>query len=474
MPIPTERVKLNLIFVKKEKETNKKCDLALLNELDRTAKLLVRRDLELTRVNSELDEKIKKLEEDEEKLKEVNDILEIRLQARTRQLRENIVNLDEQVKERTKKLESSQKALINILKDFQEARNRAVKEREKTFAIISNFSDGLLIFDDKNTLIVVNKQTSKVLGIKEKDFINKTSLDLSRADAFRSLIDIIGVQVHEVFRKEFQAREDLILEVSVAPISINEEKIGKFVILHDITREKTVQKLKTEFVSIAAHQLRTPLSAIKWTLMALLEGDLGELSKEQRQYLEKTNLSNERMINLVDDLLNLSRIEEGRYIQKNVFSKFEGLVQKIVDSLQMKAKQKNVKLNFEKPKNLPEILMDKEKISLVVQNLIENAINYSLQGGEAFVSVDKNADRQEVEFRIKDFGIGIPESQQKRIFTKFFRAENAVKAETVGSGLGLFINKNIIESHGGRIWFESKEGQGTTFHFTLPIKAKVE
>ena len=111
---------------------------------------------------------------------------------------------------------------------------------------------------------------------------------------------------------------------------------------------------------------------------------------------------------------------------------------------------------------------------MVVQNLIENAINYSPRAGKIFVSINENIDKQEIEFQIKDNGIGIPKNQQSRIFTKFFRAENAIKAEPVGSGFGLFINKNIIEAHRGKIWFESKDGEGTTFHFTIPIKSKVE
>jgi signal transduction histidine kinase len=229
--------------------------------------------------------------------------------------------------------------------------------------------------------------------------------------------------------------------------------------------------LKTEFVSIAAHQLRTPLSAIKWTLTTILDGDFGKINKEQKEYLQKTNLSNERMINLVDDLLNLSRIEEGKYVQKNDFFKLGEVVRDIVDSLDIKANKKNIKLNLKEPANLPELLADKEKIRLVVQNLIENAINYSFNGKEVLISLFKNDDKNEVEFKVENVGIGIPKDQRERIFTKFFRAENEVKTETVGSGLGLFINKNIVESHGGRIWFESEENKKIAFYFTIPVKS---
>jgi PAS domain S-box-containing protein len=455
---------------KDKKKVEKYVDPSFVEEMERTAKLLVRRDLELSKVNNELDEKIRILEEDEKKLKEMNEILEIRLRARTRQLRENIDNLDRQVKERTKKLEDSKKVLLNILEDLEKEKIKAEEEKEKTLAIIKNFSDGLLIFDNKNKLTILNSEAEKYLSLEKADVVGKSAKELFNVPELNGLFGVIGKNIDEVFRKELEIKKNLILEVSVALITSDKEKIGKFVILHDITREKTVQRLKTEFVSIAAHQLRTPLSAIKWTLTALLDGDLGEIVGEQKEYLQKANLSNERMINLVDNLLNLSRIEEGRYVQKNDFFKLEEVVYKVVDSLSAKANKKNIKLNFEKPKNLPKVLADKEKIKIVVQNLVDNAINYSFEGREIIVSVKENKVKKEIIFQVENDGIGISKSQQKRIFTKFFRMENAIKTETVGSGLGLFISKNIIESHGGRIWFESEENKKTIFYFAIPIK----
>ena len=413
----------------------------------------------------------KSLYDTSEELKESKTILEIKVKARTRELKKLSEGLEVQVKERTKKLEDSKKALINILQDFKKAKSKAEEEKEKTLAIISNFSDGLLIFDNKDKLLIVNAEAEKFLNLDKKEIIGKSVSELAEFSDIKLLLNIIGKNIKKVFRKELKIKEDLIIEVSTAFIIRDNEKIGKFILLHNITREKTVQKLKTEFVSIAAHQLRTPLSAIKWTLTTILDGDLGKINKEQKEYLQKTNLSNERMINLVDDLLNLSRIEEGRYVQKNDFFKLEEIVRDVVDSLDIKANKKNIKFNFKEPANMPEVLADKEKIRLVVQNLLDNAVNYSFDGKEIFISLSKNDDKNEIEFKIENVGIGIPKNQQKRIFTKFFRAENAVKAETVGSGLGLFINKNIIESHKGRIWFESGKNKKTAFYFTIPVKS---
>lgn len=446
----------------------------LLAEMDKTAKLLVRRDLELNRVNAELDEKIYQLKDDENKLKEMNEVLEIRLKARTRELRENLLSLDSQVRERTRKLENSKTALMNILEDFRKQKILTEEEQKKNLAIINNFPDGLLIFDNESRLLIINVKAKEYLGVSQLDYLYHESWNVENIVEFKSLMEVIGSDIRNVSKQELMISPDLILEVSVQEYSEKSMKYGKFVILHDITREKKVQSLKSEFVSIAAHQLRTPLSAIKWTLTSLLDEDFGKLNEEQRKYLGKTNLSNERMINLVDDLLNLSRIEEGRYIYKTSVASIEKLMSAILKIVELKAKEKNIKIILNLEEGLPDIVIDEEKIKLVMQNLVENAINYSHAGSKVYVKAQHDIKKRQIVFSVKDNGIGIPEEQRDRIFTKFFRAENAVRAETVGSGLGLFIDKNIVEAHKGKIWFESLLNKGATFSFFIPYTMKDE
>lgn len=458
----------------KKKRFNKKDRESLLAEMDKTAKLLVRRDLELNRVNAELDNKIYQLKEDENKLKEMNEVLEIRLKARTRELRENLLSLDYQIRERTMKLENSKIALMNILEDFKKQKMLTEEEQKKNLAIINNFPDGLLIFDNGNRLSIINIEAKEYLGISRLDYLYHESWNVENLPEFRSLMKVIGSDIKNVYKRELEINPELILEVSVQEYSEGGVKYGKFVILHDITREKKVQSLKSEFVSIAAHQLRTPLSAIKWTLTSLLDGDFGELNDEQKKYIAKTNLSNERMINLVDDLLNLSRIEEGRYVYRITIASVENLISAVLKGVELKAKEKNIKINVKLEKKLPDITIDEEKIKMVLQNLIENAINYSHEKNDVHIAVRNDKKKREVAFSVKDRGIGIPEEQKDRIFTKFFRAENAIRAETVGSGLGLFIDKNIVDAHKGRIWFESELNKGSTFTFCIPYAKKDE
>ena len=391
--------------------------------------------------------------------------MEKRVEERTKELKESrsaLMNMLEDVDE-------SRKALTNMLEDVEEARRRAEEERNKTLAIITNFVDGLLTFDVKGKLTLINPQAEQLLDVKKEEVVGKTILELSSFPAIEPIASYLGREIKGVFRKEIPIKQDLTLEISTVPIMSDEEKLGTLVILHDITREKMIERMKTEFVSIAAHQLRTPLSAIKWTLRMLLDGDLGEITPEQREFVEKTYRSNERMINLINDLLNVTRIEEGRYLYKPVPTDIVPLVKSVVDAYKEEAKKKKLKLEFKKPaKKLPKIIIDAEKITLAIQNLIDNAIRYTPPQGKVAVSLRPG--KKEIEFLVKDTGVGIPGEQQDRIFTKFFRGANAIRMETEGSGLGLFITKNIIEAHGGKIWFESKENQGTTFYFTLPIK----
>ncbi|MFH0987459.1 MAG: ATP-binding protein [Patescibacteria group bacterium] len=412
----------------------KKANLeSALKELDRVAKMLIRRDFELTQVRAEREVELRDL------------------------------------KQKAKDLEKTREVLLNILEDAENSRTEAIEERNKTMAIINNFVDGLLVFDKKNKLSLINPQAEDFFDVKSQDLTGKSILELSVFPTIQPMANLLGNSIKGVFRKEIKTKEDLILEVSTIPIIIEGEKINTLIILHDITREKIVEKMKTEFVSISAHQLRTPLSAIKWTLSMLLDGDLGQISPEQRDFIEKSYKSNEMMIALINDLLNVTRIEEGRYLYKSILTDLEPICRSVIDSYKTGMEKRKIKFEFKKPeKKLPKAMIDVEKIKLVIDNLLGNAVRYTPIGGSIKISL--KSVKKNIEFSVRDSGVGIPQNQQQRIFSKFFRAVNVLKMETEGSGLGLFIAKNIIEAHRGRVWFESEEGKGTTFYFTIPIK----
>ncbi|MFA5135023.1 MAG: HAMP domain-containing sensor histidine kinase [Patescibacteria group bacterium] len=235
-------------------------------------------------------------------------------------------------------------------------------------------------------------------------------------------------------------------------------------------RLKEIDQMKTEFISVASHQMRTPLSATKWVLKMIMDGDLGPLNQQQQEMLAKGYETNERMILLINDLLNVSRIEEGRFQYRFVHMSLDRVIESATQEMYNAIRKKDIKFDFKKPKvALPSVNIDPQKIRLVVQNLLDNAIKYTPSGGKVTLSLWK--DENQVVCAIADSGVGIPAHQQSRLFSKFFRADNVIRMQTDGSGLGLFIVKNIIERHRGGVWFESTEGRGTTFFFSLPIRS---
>jgi len=476
---------------KKLSKKNKEFDA--LKELDRIAKMLVRKDFELIRTKEEQEKELKELDriakiltrrdfalmKAREELEEEKNILKIKVEARTRELKELAEGLEETVKKRTKdlekkaaELEESKRALLNILEDVEEARIEAEEEKNKTRAALTSITDGLIVFDKDKRITLVNPDAEKKLKIKESDVIGKRIEEILDFSAVNKLYEAIDKKIEWTGQRyEFILEKPVrrFFDILIVPIASGEEIVGTIIIMHDITRDKEISRMKTEFVAIAAHQLRTPLSAIKWSLHMVLDGDVGKVSSEQIEFLKKAYQSNERMIILINDLLNISRIEEGRFIYNREVYSLEKIIEDTNDLLIGLSKEKKVKLIFKKPKKqLPKIKIDKEKITLVIQNLIDNGIRFNKIGGTVTISV--KYDKIFMYITIKDTGVGIPDLEQERIFTKFFRANNVVKLDVEGSGLGLFICKNIVEAHGGKIWFESTENKGTTFIFTLPIE----
>ncbi len=226
--------------------------------------------------------------------------------------------------------------------------------------------------------------------------------------------------------------------------------------------------MKSSFVSIASHQLRTPLSAIKWSLSLLSTGGLGPLSDKQNELVRKTFSANQRLIDLVDDLLNVSRIEEGRlgytFAQKNLAE----LTEKIYGELKPDAERHGLKFEFKKPaEELPPVSLDDKKLDIAIRNTIDNAIKYTPTNGRVEISFEKG--QKYLFLLIKDNGIGIPEKEKKFIFNKFYRAGNAIRFQTEGSGLGLYIAKSSGEKHNAMLSFDSEENKGSTFTFQFPL-----
>lgn len=362
------------------------------------------------------------------------------------------------------------------------------REREERISILESLSDGVLQFSADKKIIFMNPRAEEFFGIKKVDIAEiKITQDLwDDKSAYRALVEIIypdlapftlsrggenfsserGVEIHT-------SRPELRLFVVSKEIkNAAGEIIGHVKILRDISHEALISKIKSEFVSVAAHQLRTPLAALKWTIKLFLDGDMGRLLPKQLEFLNRSFETTERMVKLVNDLLDAARIEEGRFGYEFKELDYPDFIEKLLKDYELESKRKGVSMKFLPVKGLiPPIYADKDRLSLAISNLIENALRYTKSGGK--IIIEASLEKDYVKTVISDTGVGIPKEEQSRVFSKFFRASNAIRLETEGTGLGLFIVRNVIKRHGGDVTFESEEGIGTAFTVLLPIKREL-
>jgi len=369
--------------------------------------------------------------------------------------------------------------LREVEKDLEDGKNKAEKERELQRVMLSSIGEGVVVLDTEAKVRLLNQAACKMLGWKMEEAIGKDW------DIVAPLMDEQGNLIDKSKRATKRVLEEGIVltnnkncyvdkggrvfsvGTTAAPIVIEGKTTGVIAIFRDITHDKAVDRAKSEFVSLASHQLRTPLSAIKWFTELLASGDVGEMTPEQKQFLENIYSSNERMIELVNGLLNISRIESGRIIIDPKLTDLGVLVKQIINDLVAQVSEKKLEMIVSLHPNLPQMNVDSKLVAQVYMNLLTNAVKYTPAGGQIEVMISLKGD--EVLSRVSDTGYGIPPDDQKKIFERFYRAGNAVKMVPDGTGLGLYLAKTIVESSGGRIWFESEVGKGSTFWFTLPL-----
>lgn len=241
-----------------------------------------------------------------------------------------------------------------------------------------------------------------------------------------------------------------------------------FVITQSFDKLAEANRMKSEFVSVVSHQLRSPISNLKWAIEFLLSGRAGEIDGKQLEYFRILKENSARMQELVSDLLTVSRIESAGFHHKKSLFSLEDLVQDLFSQFEPLAAASNVELRLAKSDKLPQVFGDPSQIRQAVDNLIDNAVRYVKERGTVEISLSQK--KNSVYLAIKDNGVGIPEKDKKYIFQKFFRSENALRYQTEGSGLGLYIAKSFIEKSGGKIGFTSQEGKGSTFWLILPGK----
>lgn len=276
---------------------------------------------------------------------------------------------------------------------------------------------------------------------------------------FRVLGSELSIALLNIFRLEEIRRFASTLESEVNDATAK--------LRHTNEQLRSLDATKDEFVGMASHQLRTPLTSVKGYLSMVLEGDAGEITDAQRQLLQEAFTSSERMVHLIGDFLNVNRLQTGKFVIDRTLVDLAKLVSEEVANVSQVASVHKVAVKYRKPSRFPLLYLDENKIRQVVMNLIDNAIYYSPEADSIKVSL--SIEDGDAVLKVIDKGMGVAKSEQKRLFTKFFRAENARKQRPDGTGIGLYLARKVVGGHGGRIIFESELGKGSTFGFRLPI-----
>ncbi len=375
--------------------------------------------------------------------------------------------------------------LFNLIRDQAEdlgtmLRNQQV-ETSRSHAILEAVAEGVLVTDAQNKITLFNASAEQILGLQSTQVLGQSLenfIGLFGAAA-QSWTDTIRSWAHrpdsyqtgETYSEAITLENDHVVTVNLAPVFSRDEFLGTVSIFHDITHQVEVDRIKAEFVANVSHELRTPMTSIKGYVDVLLMGAAGELGEQQAHFLEIVKNNTDRLTVLVNDLLDISRIEAGRIKLTMQPVEMHDIVEELFTGLRLRAQKQAKPLEFiiELPSDLPRVIGDPERVRQILSNLLENAYHYNLEDGT--VTLRARSRQGFVQVDVIDTGIGIHPDDKERIFERFFRGEHPTVMATSGTGLGLSIVQNLIQLHGGSIWVESSgmPGKGSTFSFTLPI-----
>jgi PAS domain S-box-containing protein len=374
--------------------------------------------------------------------------------------------------------EKSARYSQNLSGKLREMRLKVIEARHLNEALIASIGDGVIVVDEYGVITNINETVRRILGYQHEDLIGKgltqvlpinyrngEAMPTLERPSMRALIS--GVPVSAVIEFTRKDGEQLPVATTAAPFIIDHKPKGAIIVFRDFSREIAVEKAKDEFVSLASHQLRTPLTSIRMYSEMIKDDPENNLSPELALALDKISASTEKMLNLVSDFLSISKLELGRFdINWQRVNIHELVRSQITEAMPLLA-EKSIKVEFSRPITDLTALTDPSLLSQVIHNLLTNAIRYSEKGS---INITLKKSGRSYLLAIADKGIGIPEEAKAKIFERLYRAPNAIELLDQGTGLGLYLVKKIVETLGGQVWFESQEAKGTTFFVKLPLK----
>ncbi|HEV8592452.1 MAG TPA: ATP-binding protein, partial [Pyrinomonadaceae bacterium] len=383
--------------------------------------------------------------------------------------------LEQKVQEKTAELKQ-------VLEKVSSFASEADEQRTLYGLMLASIADAVIVTDKDKKISVLNAAAERLFLYSQQEMIGKPIDAIVKFVKMDQQTPIDG----DVWNQALTGTEPVSLQIDInvldkkntaIPVSaalspiINKsaEHTGLIAVIRDIREQRQLEETRISFISVASHQLRTPLTSMRWFSEMLLGGDAGAINDEQKHFVERIYQGTDRMINLVSLLLQIARVEARRLKVDPKPTDLKNVTKGVELSLKVNldAKKQTVLVSSQ-PENFPQLMIDQEIVWQVIQNLLSNANRYSPEKATIAVNIAQKGDI--VEYSVTDKGIGIPESEKAKIFEKFYRAENALRYVPEGSGLGLSLVKSLVEGWGGKISFESKEGLGTTFTFTIPAK----
>jgi len=370
------------------------------------------------------------------------------------------------------------KILDDTNKSIKNNKNNSYGELNSIFIQISlQTSNHVVLTDSNGHILFANQAASDITGYSFEEMKGQTPRlwgGLMSPESYKAAWQLLK-SGQPVKGAVINRRRDGTLYTAIAtitPINSRGAIVAYVSTEEDITAIRELDQAKTEFVSLASHQLRTPLSVINWYSEMMVDEKTGPLNEKQQQYMKEIQVANRRMVELVNELLNVSRLELGTFINDPKPTNIVEMVKQVINEQQVKIDQRRTKVTVKSDSSEVIADIDPKLYNMVIQNLLSNAIKYTPEDGIVNISLESNS-KNELLLSIADNGYGIPKSQQSKVFSKLFRADNVKLKNTEGTGLGLYVVKSIVEKSGGKIWFESTEDKGTTFSVVIPIKAEL-
>ena len=398
----------------------------------------------------------------------------VKSEERSREISQRVSQVfDKELSKRTEEMSSKHEAIVKEKTHSEEVAwkkyKKVLNDKKTTEGVIRSLAEGLVVVDAEGKVIVMNPAAEKLLGVSKKEKIGRPITENLKASHLASFTH--GGEENreiEIYSEEDETKK--ILRASSAVIeNENGQTVGMVSVLSDITKQKELDQLKAEFVSKVSHELRTPLIAIQKSVSLLFSESAGKISETQKQFLSMAERNLKRLTLLINDLLDLSKLEAGKMQIKREYRQMSAVIRDTVETLIHWANTKSIKLEQEVEAKLPDVNIDDNRIIQVLTNLAGNAIKFTPNEGRVTISVRARHEKGEMEICVEDTGVGIEPDDLSKVFNKFHQVGERVSTDIAGTGLGLSVAKEIVELHGGRIWAESDKGAGARFIFTIPL-----